>query len=162
VVYFCYALDISVVNTAESVHTGRCSEYSVGSPCGVRIDGHGARLLAPQTGVPLQYEYGCVLATRSRAPNGPPRNQHRAGYRSRICLDKRRNTNLARETRTICPVGRTSLSPWVWHQSYWVRCYLTIPPRHPPPMCKSRVFVECHTAAPYKKPRKRYPTTRVF
>jgi hypothetical protein len=52
-------------------------------------------------------------ATRSRAPNDAPRNQHRAGYRSRICLNKRRYTNLARETRTLCPVGRTSLSPWV-------------------------------------------------
>jgi hypothetical protein len=52
-------------------------------------------------------------ATRSRAPNTTQRNQHRAGYRSRICLNKRRNTNLARETRTLCPVGRTALSPWV-------------------------------------------------
>jgi hypothetical protein len=34
-----------------------------------------------------------VLATRSRAPNGAQRNQHRAGYRSPICLNKRRNTN---------------------------------------------------------------------
>jgi hypothetical protein len=53
-------------------------------------------------------------ATRSRAPNGPPRNRHRAGYRSPICLNERRNTkNLARETRILCPVGRTSLSPLV-------------------------------------------------
>jgi hypothetical protein len=34
-------------------------------------------------------------ATRSRAPNAPPRNRHKAGYRSRICLNKRRNTNLS-------------------------------------------------------------------
>jgi hypothetical protein len=36
---------------------------------------------------------GDESATRSRAPNEPPRNQHRAGYRSRICLNRRRNTN---------------------------------------------------------------------
>jgi hypothetical protein len=52
-------------------------------------------------------------ATRSRAPNGPPKARHEAGYHSRICLNKCRNTNLARETRTLCPVGRTALSPWV-------------------------------------------------
>ncbi len=52
-------------------------------------------------------------ATRSRAPNDPRKARHEAGYRSRICLNRRRNTNLARETRTLCPVGRTSLSPWV-------------------------------------------------
>jgi hypothetical protein len=43
----------------------------------------------------------------------PKESAREAGYRSRICLNKRRNTNLARETRTLCPVGRTSLSPWV-------------------------------------------------
>jgi hypothetical protein len=38
----------------------------------------------------------CCPATRSRAPNGAPKARHRqdrAGYRSRICLNKRRNTN---------------------------------------------------------------------
>jgi hypothetical protein len=44
---------------------------------------------------------------------GTTRNQHSAGYRSPICLNKRRNTNLARETRTLCPVGQPALNPWV-------------------------------------------------
>jgi hypothetical protein len=34
-----------------------------------------------------------TFATRSGAPNATQRNQHSAGYRSRICLNKRRNTN---------------------------------------------------------------------
>ena len=53
------------------------------------------------------------LATRSRAPNDPRKARHEAGYRSPICLNKRRYTNLAEETHTLCPVGQTSLSPWV-------------------------------------------------
>jgi hypothetical protein len=53
-------------------------------------------------------------STETRAPNGPPKARHEAGYRSPICLNKRRNTNLARETRTLCganrfePMGMTS------------------------------------------------------
>jgi hypothetical protein len=44
--------------------------------------------------LPRMLVLGCRLggATRSRAPNGAQRNQHSAGYRSRICLNKRRNT----------------------------------------------------------------------
>ena len=74
-------------------------------------------------------------------------------------VNKRRNTNLARETRTLCPVGQTSLIPWVSHQSYWVTCYRSS--REAPHRCEI-VFVEYHTAAPYKKPRMRCSTTRVF
>jgi hypothetical protein len=76
-------------------------------------------------------------ATRSRAPDARRKARHEAGYRSRICLNKRRNTNLARETRTLCPVGRTSLSPAMGMTSELLGMVLPIPPRDPSPMCKS-------------------------
>jgi hypothetical protein len=126
--------------------------------CAGRFRGGGpgrvlGRPFAIQLAVAMRY------ATRSRAPNGAQRNQHSAGYRSRICLNKRRNTNLARETRTLCPVGRTALRPWVCHQRYWLRCYRS--PRETPHRC-ARAFVEYHTSAPYKKPRMRCPTARAL
>ena len=37
-----------------------------------------------------------------RAPNGPPRNQHSAGYRSRICLNENDEIRTELEKRALC------------------------------------------------------------
>jgi hypothetical protein len=67
---------------------------------------------------------------------------------------------LHREARTLCPVGRTALSPWrVCPQRYWVQCYRSS--REAPHRCE-RAFVQYHRSASYKKPRMRCLTTRVL
>jgi hypothetical protein len=77
------------------------------------------------------------LATRSRAPNGHHKKSHKAGYRSPICLNKRRNTNLARETRTLCPVGQSTRFEPMGMTSDILGAVLPILPSDPSPMCKS-------------------------
>jgi hypothetical protein len=73
-------------------------------------------------------------ATRSRAPNGPPKARHEAGYRSPICLNRRRNTNFARETRAYSmPCGANRFEP-MGMTSELLGEVLPIPPRDPSPM----------------------------
>jgi hypothetical protein len=58
------------------------------------------------------------LLLHSRERNGiwPPRTGPLAPlvWLHFAAFNKRRNTNLARETRTLCPVGQPALNPWVW------------------------------------------------
>jgi hypothetical protein len=80
-----------------------------------------------------------ALQTRHQiqSPKRPTKSTTRGrlpvSYRSRICLNGRRNTNLARETRTLCPVGRTSLSPWDMGMTseLLTGCGVTDPPEGP-------------------------------
>jgi hypothetical protein len=57
------------------------------------------------------------------------------------------------------PAGRTALIPWASYHSYRVKWHRS--PREAPRRY-TRVLVEYHRSASYKKPRMRCPTTRVL